>query len=174
MDFLTLIEDSIIDRLKAKLPTILVQPYPDNPEVYEPSHPVGALLVRYSDADYGVTKDAAIVVQDRDMQWEITLALWSLRGKGKQGGLYSYLEAVRVALTGFIPPHCRRRLTPVAEEFITRSTGNIRNRNQRLWQYAITFRTTCLNIQVQEEDQAPLLTRMTAKDEQLDQTTEVP
>lgn len=174
MDFLTLIEDSIIDRLKHKLPTILVQPYPDDPEVYEPTHPVGALLVRYSDGAYGAARDTSIVIQDRDLMWEITLVLWSLRGKGKQGGLYSYLEATRTVLTGYTPPHCRRKLAPVSEEFISRTAGNIKNKNRRLWQYAITFKTTCLNIELVEEKLESLLTHMTGIDVPLNQTTEVP
>ncbi|WP_298438059.1 Gp37 family protein [Geobacter sp.] len=173
MDILSPVEDAIIARLKAQLPAILVQPYPDNPEIWEPTHPVGALLVRYSDGEYSLPRDTGVVVQERDLMFEITLALWSLRGKSGQGGLYSYLEAVRVALTGFVPPHCSRKMTPVAEEFVGRG-GGLKNKSQRLWQYAITFKTSTLNIEVLEEEQAPLLARITAIDEQLNQTTEVP
>lgn len=173
MDFISPIEDAIIARLKAKLPTILVQQYPDDPEIYEPTHPVGALLVRYSDGEYSDPRATDVVVQDRELMFEVTLALWSLRGKAGQGGLYSYLEAVRVALTGYTPPQCRRKMAPVAEEFVSR-TAALKNKSRRLWQYAITFKTATLNIEVVEEEQAPLLTRITARDEQLNQTTEVP
>lgn len=172
MDFISPIEDSIIKRLEIKTSKrVLVEPYPDNPEIYEPTHPVGALLVRYAEADYGDTKDTALVIQDRDMLFEITLAMWSLRGK--QGGIYAYLEAVRIGLTGFKPPNCILKLTPVNEGFVNRSVG-LKSKNRRLWQYQITFRTRTLNIEVPEEEQAPLLTRITALDEQLNQTTEVP
>ncbi len=174
MDFLSPIEDAIIARLKEQMPAILVQPYPDNPEIWEPTHPVGALLVRYSDGEYSPPLDTAVVVQERELMWEVTLALWSLRGKAGQNGLYAYLEAVRTALTGFRPSHCQRAMRPVSEEFIARAAGNLKNKTQRLWQYAITFSTATLNIEVAEEEQAPLLTRITAMDEQLNQTTEVP
>ncbi|BDV42437.1 hypothetical protein GURASL_13600 [Geotalea uraniireducens] len=174
MDFLTLIEDSIIDRLRAKLPGILVQPYPDNPESYEPTHPVGALLVRYSDADYSDSRDTATVVQDRDMHWEITLAMWSLRGKAGGKGLYAYLEAGRVALTGFKPPHCRLKMTPVTEGFVNRTASGLKNKAQRLWQYQITFRTQGLNIELVDEEQEVLLRHITSINVTSDITTEVP
>lgn len=162
MDFLSPIEDSILDRLKAKVPGILVQPYPDNPEVWEPTHPVGALLVRFSDDDYSDSKDTDLVVQDRDLMWEITLAFWSLRGKAGQKGLYSYLEMVRTVLTGFTPPDCSAKMHPVSTEFITRAAGNLKNKNQRLWQYAITFKTTCLNIE--EDDSGSEVASLMAAD----------
>lgn len=172
MDLISPIEDSIIDRLKVKTANrLLVEPYPDNPEIYEPTHAVGALLVRYSEAEYGDTRDTSLVIQNRDMTFEVTLAMWSLRGK--QGGVYAYLEAVRIAMTGFKPPNCTLKLTPVNEGFVNRSVG-LKNKTKRLWQYQITFRTQTLNIEVVEEEQGPLLTRITATDDQLNQTTEVP
>lgn len=174
MDNLTLIENAIIERLRTRLPGILVQPYPDSPEVWEPTHPVGALLVRYADGEYGPCKDTAAVVQERELAWEITLAFWSLRGKAAQGGLYAHLEAVRTVLTGFVPPHCLRKLAPVSEEFVTRTTGNLRNKAQRFWQYAITCKTACLNIEVLEDEQPLLLKQVVGIDEQTTQTVEVP
>jgi hypothetical protein len=172
MDLISPIEDGIIKRLKDKtLQRVLVEPYPESPETYEPTHAIGALLVRYSEADYGDTRDTALVIQDRDMMFEITLAMWSLRGK--QGGVYAYMEAVRIALTGFKPTGCTLKLTPVNEGFVNRSVG-LKSKNRRLWQYQITFRTRTLNIEVIEEEQEPLLSRIIGIDETLDTTTEVP
>lgn len=172
MDFISPIEDGIITRLEQKtFKRVLVEPYPDNPEIYEPTHAVGALLVRYSDADYGDTRDTSLVIQDRDMLFEVTLAMWSLRGK--QGGIYAYLEAVRIALTGFKPPNCTLKMSPVNEGFVNR-TVNLKNKARRLWQYQITFRTRTLNIEVVEEEQEPLLKRITCINETFDITTEVP
>lgn len=172
MDLITPIEDSIIERLKAKLPGILIQSYPDNPEIWEPTHPVGALLVRYSDGEYGDIKDTAVVIQDRDMMFEITLAMWSLRGK--QGGIYSHLEAVRGGLTGFKPPNCTRKMTPAGEGFVGRSQG-LANKSRRLWQYQITFRTQTKNIEEVAEEDAPLIAAVTIIDGEGNQTNvEVP
>lgn len=173
MDLISPIEDSIIERLKVLAPGVLVQPYPDNPETWEPTHPVGALLVRYSDGDYSDTQDTALVVQDRDMMWEITLAFWSLRGKAGQQGLYAYLETVRSALTGFRPPNCITKMRPTGEEFVSRgAVGYLKNKNQRLWQYAVIFKTTSLNVEEAQEEAGPLLTRLTATDE-FGQSTQV-
>lgn len=161
-DLISPIEDAIMERLKAKLENrVLVLPYPDNPEIYEPTHPVGAVFVRYADGEYSNSRDTFAVVQERDMLFEVTLAMWSLRGK--QGGIYLYLEAVRQFLTGFLPPNCDRKLTPDDEGFVSRSAG-LRNKSQRLWQYQITFKTRTMNIEIQQEETLPRLTTVTLRD----------
>jgi len=168
MDFLSPIEDAIIKRLEVKTAKrVLVQCYPDDPEIYEPTHPVGALLVRYTEGNYGNTRDTSLVIQDREMLFEITLAMWSLRGK--QGGIYEYMEAVRAALTGFIPPTCNKKLIPVGEGYVGRSSG-LKAKNRRLWQYQITFRTETLNIEVQDEEPVILVKRITAISESTNET----
>ena len=168
MDFISAIEDSIIERLTVKTAKkVLVQPYPDDPETYEPTHAIGALLVRYAEGNYGDTRDTGLVVQDREMLFEVTLAMWSLRGK--QGGIYSYMEAVRVALTGFVPPNCTRKLTPVSEGYVGRGAG-LKSKSKRLWQYQITFRTETINIEVQEEEPVILVKRITAISESTNET----
>ena len=172
MDFISAIEDSIIDRLIAKTAKrVLVQSYPDDPETWEPTHAIGALLVRYTEGNYGDTRDTSLVVQDREMLFEVTLAMWSLRGK--QGGIYSYMEMVRVALTGFVPPNCSKKLTPVSEGYVGRGAG-LKSKSKRLWQYQITFWTETINIEVAEEEQTPLLVKLTTINETLNITTEVP
>lgn len=172
MDLISPIEDSIIKRLKDKtLQRVLVESYPDNPETYEPTHAIGALLVRYSEADYGDTKDTSLVVQERDMQFEVTMAMWSLRGK--QGGIYAYMEAVRIALTGFFPPNCIIKLRPVNEGFVGRGAG-LKSKTRRLWQYQITFRTQTMNVETVEEEQGPLLQLITAINATTHHTLEVP
>ena len=171
MDLISPIEDSIIKRLKEKTcGKVLVEPYPENPATYEPTHAVGALLVRYSDADYSDTRDTNIVLQDRDMQFEITLAMWSLRGK--QGGIYAWLEAVRIGLTGFRPPNCTIKMTPVSEGFV--SSVNLKNKTRRLWQYQITFRTQTMNIEMTEEEQGPVFTQITTINATSQHTLEIP
>ena len=172
MDLISPIEDSIIKRLKDKTAgRVLVEPYPESPETYEPTHAVGALLLRYSEADYGDTQDTSLVVQDREMLFEVTLAMWSLRGK--QGGIYAYMEAVRIALTGFTPPNCILKLTPVNEGFVGRGTG-LKSKTRRLWQYQITFKTKTMNIEVTEEEQGPVFTQITTINATSQHTLEIP
>jgi len=161
MDFISPIEDAIIARLKSKVPGVLVQQYPDDPEAFAPAHPVGALLVRYASAAYSEPKALDVVVQERDVLFEVTLAMWSLRGKTGQGGLYSYLDGVRVALTGYTPPNCQRKLTPTEDGFINRSSGL---KGKRLWQYSISFNTTIFNIEVLDDVAVTLLKRLTTND----------
>ncbi len=168
MDFISPIEDAIIKRLEVKTAKrVLVQCYPDDPETYEPTHGVGALLVRFAEGNYGDTRDTSLVVQDREMLFEVTLAMWSLRGK--QGGIYEYMETVRTALTGFLPPNCSKKLTPVSEGYVGRGAG-LKVKNRRLWQYQITFRTETINIEVQEEEPVILVKRITALCETTNET----
>lgn len=170
MDFLSPIEDALIERLQvATGKTVLVQSFPENPDTWEPTHPVGALLVRYAESDYSTVQDIGRVVQERVMNWEITLAFWSLRGK--QGGIYSYLELVRTALTGFTPPDCRRKLTPISEGYV--NSALMKNKNKRLWQYQITLQTTSMNIELLEDEQLSPLKHLTLQNN-FDDVQEIP
>jgi len=171
MDFISPAEDAIIKRLEDKAARrVLVQPYPEDPETWEPTHGIGALLVRYTEGNYGDIRDTGLVVQDREMLFEITLAMWSLRGK--QGGVYDYLELVRAGLTGFVPPNCSKKLTPVSEGYVGRSSG-LKNKSRRLWQYQITFRTATVNVETQEEEPVILVKRITAISESINETFDV-
>lgn len=167
MDFISPIEDAIITRLEEMTAKrVLVQSFPENPDTWEPTHPVGALLVRYAEADYSTVQDIGQVVQERVMNWEITLAFWGLRGK--QGGIYSCLELVRSALTGFTPPGCRRKLTPIAEGYV--NSALMKSKNRRLWQYQITLQTATMNIELQEEEPVILVKQITAISESTNET----
>lgn len=168
MDFISPAEDAIIKRLEAKTAKrVLVQCYPDDPEIYEPTHAIGALLVRYTEGNYGDTRDTSLVIQDREMLFEVTLAMWSLRGK--QGGIYEFMETVRTGLTGFVPPNCSKKLTPVSEGYVGRSAG-LKVKNRRLWQYQITFKTETVNVEILEEEPVILVKRITAISDSTNET----
>lgn len=168
MDLISPAEDAIIKRLEVKTAKrVLVQGYPDDPEIYEPTHAIGALLVRYIEGNYGNTRDTSLVIQDREMLFEVTLAMWSLRGK--QGGIYEFMETARTGLTGFVPPNCSNPLTPISEGYVGRSAG-LKIKNRRLWQYQITFKTETLNIEIQEEEPVILVKRITAISESTNET----
>ena len=85
------------------------------------------------------------------MAVEVTLVFRSLNGKE---GIYTYLEAVRLALAGFKPP-AFAKLKPIGEEFLSQGGGE--------WRYAIDFATTTTVIEEGEPDLDPLSTRISFK-----------
>lgn len=167
-DQITATEDAIIERLKGLDLQCAVITYPDRDfETYEPLHTNGEILVVYTDDEYGKTEDTGIVVQDREMFFELTFIFSTLRQVGKFGGLNAHLEAVRLGLTGFKPEGCTKKMVPV-------STERVKRYKKRWWQYTQIWKATALNVEIPEEEAGPLLKRLTLIDEITDETMEVP
>ncbi len=140
------IENAIIVQLKSQVSAIEIAHYPDRPESWRLTHRIGAALVQYKGAEYGPRLDSAAVVQERKLQFEVTLVMrdlgWSVGGEagGTSPGAYAMIEAVRAALTGFIVPGCRK-MYPVKERFVER------DRQGGVWTYALAFALTTLAIE---------------------------
>jgi len=164
-EIITTIEQAVVARLREKLPEILVESYPDEPESYRLQHHLGAILVRYEGSRYGEPQDAGRVVQERTILFDIDVVMANLSAAGEAGGVYHYLEGVRLALTGYRPPGCTRRLRPVSDAYI--------GRRNHTWQYGILFATEAPALEADESSLEPLLKRITAPDN-LGQTMEVP
>lgn len=164
-DIITTIEQAIIARLQEKLPEIQVESFPDEPETYQLQHHLGAILVRYEGSKYGEPTDAGRVVQERTVLFDIDVVMANLSTAGETGGVYHYLEAARLALTGYRPRGCTRKLRPVSDAYI--------GRKNHTWQYGILFATETPAIEADDEAPGPLLKRITAPDN-LGQVTEVP
>jgi hypothetical protein len=160
------IESAIIAQLKSQVTAIEIQHYPDRPESWRLTHRVGAALVQYKGAEYGPRLDSAAIVQERKLEFEITLAMrdlgWSVGGEpgGTSPGAYAMIEAVRAALTGFIVPGCRK-MFPVKERFVER------DRQGGVWTYGIAFALTTVAIEAPPPGLGnfPPLTRVLALDE---------
>ncbi len=171
-DQITAIEDAIIARLQA----ILQQPglsaaaltYPDkNFDEYEPIHGNGEILVVYTGEDDGPTEDTGLVVQEREMLFELTFLFSSLRAVGKTGGLNAHLEASRMGLTGYKPDGCTKKMTLV-------SVDRVKRYKKRWWQYTQIWKAVAMNVEILEEEQPVYLTRATAFDNGIEKTLEVP
>lgn len=160
MDQITPIEDALLLQMQTVLrntPGLAAAalPFPDKKfEEYEPMHPNGEILVMYTGEDDGETEATDIVLQPREMTWELTFLFSSLRPTGETGGLYAHLEAIREGLTGFQPDICTRKTTLDGVERVQRY-------KKRWWQYRQTWRFTALNIEVVPDDTSPLATRIT-------------
>lgn len=148
------IEQGIIGRLKDKITGVAIEGFPERPSEYNLLHAKGALLVRYAGSSFSEPRATDIIYQHRRVEFEVTVVMRHLRS---HEGAYAYLDAVRIALTGYRPyPNCEK-MYPVKEEFIGEDAG--------IWQYAITFAMTMPAIEVDEDEQLPLLKKITAIDD---------
>ncbi|QBP09849.1 Gp37 family protein [Cupriavidus metallidurans] len=136
----------IIARLRARLPGVLVEDFPDKPEDYRLNHPVGAVLVQYGGSRYGKRDEIGLVVQERALRFGCQLVWRALNG---ERGVLVALELVRRALVGFKPSHSKK-LRAVRDMFVSQQGG--------LWRYVIEFEGDALVVENQEADDGPLLT----------------
>ena len=130
------IENSIIEKLKADFPEILVIGFPDKPSEFILLHQVGALLFHYQGGNYSNTQALSYITQDAQKEFSITIVTRNLRNNN---GAYDYLEKVKSALSGFKIDECSL-LYPVKDFFISENAG--------IWQYGINFSLKTQNIQV--------------------------
>jgi hypothetical protein len=121
------IETAIVARLQAMVPAIEIVHFPDNPKSYRLTHRIGAALVVYRGSDYGQVEDTAAIIQERKMEFDVTVLIrdlgWSVGGPpgGSSPGAYAILEAIRAALTGYRIPGARK-IFMVREKFVERDT----------------------------------------------------
>lgn len=158
------IELAIVAQLAAQVGGIEVAHFPDRPEAYRLTHRVGAALVQYLGAKYGELRDTVAIVQERVMEFGITVMMrdlgWSYGAEpdGTSPGAYAVLEAIRAALTGFIVPGCRK-LYPRAEKFVER------DRQGGVWIYLITFALSTVALEASSSPNYPLFIRGVANEE---------
>lgn len=158
--------DSYVKRLQDKIKGCQVEAFPDDPKLYRFIHPTAALLVRYGGSRYpesGIESTDSWVVQERYPMVEIRIVTRKLTGPTGAG---SFLDQVRAVLTGFKAPDCQRAYV-IEEDF------DHYNDKQITWQHHILFEAQALNIEIPEEEQLPLLKRLTINSSTSD-TLEVP
>ncbi len=123
------IETAILTKLRAAIPALSIEPYPENPAEYELLHPLGAVLVQYDGSTYGPNQTVnAAVVQRSTLRFAVVLVMRNLRD---QGGCYDMLAAIRAALSGLVIPGTLTALTCLSESFSTEADG--------VWIYAQTY-----------------------------------
>lgn len=162
-------ENAIIDRLKERIPGVAVEALPDIPaereldrvKEYRLMHPVAALLVVYRGSEFAPSESTDIIVQDERVYFDVIVVAKNLHG---HGGAYTWLDAARIALTGFRIPGCDK-MYPVDSGFVDEKKGT--------WFYGLTFAFTTPAIEMDEDEQLPLLKRITTIDNFGD-TQEVP
>lgn len=128
--------DDIVARLRERLPGLHVAYFPDSPDTFTLTHPVGAVLLSYSQSTYGASKSNGAVMQPQTMRFVATVVLRQLNG---QHGAVDALDSVRQALGGWRPKNCLRPVWLIDDTFLGEEQG--------LWQYALTFATQSFFIQ---------------------------
>lgn len=158
------IENAILAQLRSAIVTIEIAHYPDRPETYRMTHRIGAALVRYEGARYDRLMDTAAVVQERRLQFEITLMVrdlgWGVGGPadGTSPGAYALIEEVRAALTGFRVPGCTK-MYPLRDRFVGR------DKQGAVWIYAIRFGLTTAAVEPSSADNFPLFVKGIAQEQ---------
>ena len=158
------IEDAIVTQLRSQISSIEITHYPDRPETWRMTHRVGAALVMYEGAEYGDLLDTAATIQERKLEFEISVMMrdlgWAVGGdaSGPSPGAYSIIVAIRAALTGFQVPGCRK-MHPVREKFIKR------DKQGGVWTYSSTFALSTVAVEGSQPDNFPLFIKGIALEE---------
>lgn len=147
------IETAIVERLAARLTGVKVEAFPDKPDTYKFHHPKGTVLVAFGRATYSAPRAIDIVVQERRIEWDITLLMRNLRD---HAGAYPVLDAIRLILTGWRTCGAGK-LMPVREQFL--------DQHQGVWTFALTMAHTIPTVECAEEEDLPLLKRINTVDE---------
>lgn len=137
------IENSIIQRLKEQIKDVHIEGFPEKPSEYKLIHPVGALLVHYQGASYSEPKSLGCILQDKKLEFSITIVMKNLRSpKDAHSGAYYYIDAINHVLSGFKLDGCSK-MYPTKEDFLGEDNG--------IWQYGINFALHSQNIEADED-----------------------
>ncbi|SUA58104.1 Gp37 family protein [Oligella urethralis] len=139
--------ESIRDRLRKSIANMAVELFPEKPDEYRLNHPNGAILVSYRSSKFEETNDITYVVQPRRVVFTVSVLRRQLNGNT---GILDVLDAVRLALTGFKGPNCRRKFYVLQEIYLGETAG--------IWQYSIDFATELMQVEEAEEIKLPVLT----------------
>lgn len=134
------IENQIVAKLKSEIPDLYIESFPEKPDEFVFTHPIGAVLVHYQGGNYGNTESLGYVVHTKKLEFAFTIITRNLR---KNAGAYATLEKVVSLLTGFKIDGCEK-MYPIKEGFLSENNG--------IWQYNISFALTTQNIEFFETE----------------------
>jgi hypothetical protein len=124
---------------------------------------VGAALVTFRRATYAPVKDTAAIIQERKLEFDITLLVrdlgWSVGGppSGISPGSYALMESIRAALTGYCVPGARKMFL-VSENFVERDPEG------GVWTYLISVALTTLAVEPSTVEEFPLFIKGVAEE----------
>ena len=118
----------------------------------------------YKGAQYGELLDTAAIIQERKLEFEISVMMrdlgWAVGGdaSGPSPGAYAIIEGIRTALTGYEVPGCRK-MYPVREKFVKR------DKQGGVWTYSSTFALSTVAVEASQPDNFPLFIKGIALEE---------
>jgi hypothetical protein len=157
------IETAIVARLRTMVTAIEIAHFPDSPKSYRLTHRIGAALVVYRGSEYGKIEDTASIIQERKMEFDVTVLVrdlgWSVGGSpgATSPGAYAILETIRAALTGYQVPGARK-IYMVREKFVERDADG------GVWMYLLTIALSTMAIEPPTTENFPLFIKGVAID----------
>lgn len=148
------IEQAIVGRLAGLIGDVPVEAFPDDPAGYVLRHRRGAILVAYGRGRPYRQIPVDVVTQDRELQWDVHLLMRHLRS---HEGAYAYLDAVRLALTGWKYPGAGTKMVPGPDRFVGHRDG--------VWSYLATYQHRVPVVEAGEDELLPLLKQITTTDD---------
>lgn len=121
------IEAEIVDALKASLPLVQVEAFPDQPRDYNLMHSRGAVLVAYKGREREVLTGCGMA--NNDYQFVVSFLFRNLRARDAHQGIYDALELAEGALTDIA--------TLKNERFVNFENG--------VWEYSQLYRVEQIN-----------------------------
>lgn len=96
------IESAIVGRLESQITDLTIRAFPSRPEDFKklPVGNKGIVLVAYSGSSLSDPTNMDALIQERVLEFSITLQIRDLRG---HDGAYDYLDDIRAALSGWSP-----------------------------------------------------------------------
>ena len=141
------IEADIVAKIKAALPSLSVEAFPDRPNLHRSASPNGSVLVVYQRSTLGSDLVAGgMVAQERTLHFDLTVLVRDLR---THQGAYPILDALYVALLGFAPIHCSK-IWITQDSFVSQTDG--------VWEYQLTLAMRTMAIEDISASSAPLAT----------------
>lgn len=124
--------EEVVATLRAALPDVAVELFPERPDSYRLSHPVGAVLVAYRGATFGKPAPEYGYAQERLPAWRTVVLFRQQYGRS---GALAYLDQVRARLLSYRPSGARYPCRATAEQFLGEETG--------IWRYATDWQVSC-------------------------------
>lgn len=153
-------EQAIMTRLRDRIPGAIVDGVADVPaghvldrvKEYRLAGAKPALLVIYRGSEFSPPSAPDVIVQTETVFWDVIVAAKHLT---THRGTYAWIDAVKAALTGFAIPGCTK-MYPVETGFI--------DEKDKTWFWGITFAASLPAIEIADDEDLPLLTRITTVD----------
>jgi hypothetical protein len=128
-------EAALIARVQSAVPAgVVAKAYPDNPRTYKIFAPAEVLVV-FRGGDYEPPRKTDLVIQERTLQFELSVVVRSLAG---HTGAYALLETVRRALQGWKPALDCMPMFVLRDQFLGMESG------QWWWAVFVATRTRVL------------------------------